>query len=124
MSELRAQIAAAWHKAASELQFRFTSPYSTTLKNGATVHSLGLVHGFSAAFGTLIFVEGEERLFLVEGNERLFRAEDFPDEYGWSILSDMYAKYERKLFVETLDEWGWFGPKEHAPSWYTGRPDN
>ena len=112
MSERRAQIAAAWRKAAGELHFRLTSPYFTTLRDGTSLSCLGLVHHFGAAFGTLIFVDGEQRPF---------QSGQLGDEYFFSILTDSYAQYDRELFVETLDDWGWFGPKELTPGWYTGK---
>jgi hypothetical protein len=36
-----------------------------------------------------------------------------------SVLSDSYLTYDRDLFVETLDDWRWFGDGP-PPSWYTG----
>jgi hypothetical protein len=31
-----------------------------------------------------------------------------------------YSNYDRTAFVDTLNDWGWFGPEEQRPGWYTG----
>jgi hypothetical protein len=33
-------------------------------------------------------------------------------------LYEPYEAYNRALFVETLNDWGWFGPTGMAPDWY------
>jgi hypothetical protein len=110
MNDLRTQVSAAWRQAAAELGIRFTSPYSLTSEKGNRIDCLGLVHGFGAAFGTIVFVLGED-----------VPAKDLGDEYHCSELTASYAKYDRKLFVATLDDWGWRGPQAQTPSWYTGK---
>jgi hypothetical protein len=38
-----------------------------------------------------------------------------------SVLSgDVYRTYDRKLFVDTLTDWGWFGRVDEKPAWFTG----
>jgi hypothetical protein len=32
--------------------------------------------------------------------------------------------YERKSFIEALQDWGWFGNASSAPGWYRGRMRN
>jgi len=39
---------------------------------------------------------------------------------GWSALSESYLRYDRTLFIDTLDDWGWCS-ENAAPSWYSGR---
>lgn len=29
---------------------------------------------------------------------------------------------KKNLLRDTLDDWGWFGPLENRPAWYTGTP--
>jgi hypothetical protein len=39
--------------------------------------------------------------------------------YFFSILSlETYARYRREHFIETLVDWGYFGPEECRPDWY------
>ena len=39
-----------------------------------------------------------------------------------SIEFESYLRYDRAHFIDTLNDLGWFGPKENTPSWYTGAP--
>lgn len=39
----------------------------------------------------------------------------------WSKLGNSYLRYERELFIDTLNDWGWFGDGS-PPDWYTGQP--
>jgi hypothetical protein len=40
----------------------------------------------------------------------------------WSLLNnELYDHYERKLFIEALNDMQWFG-KGPSPVWYTGEP--
>jgi hypothetical protein len=38
------------------------------------------------------------------------------------IHQESYARYDRDLFLATLNDWGWFGDPADAPEWYTGKP--
>jgi hypothetical protein len=33
-----------------------------------------------------------------------------------------YSEYDRTNFVDTLNDWGWFGAQDQTPAWYTGQP--
>jgi hypothetical protein len=37
----------------------------------------------------------------------------------WSELAPVYLRYDRERFIETLDDWGWFGGGP-PPEWYGG----
>ncbi len=41
--------------------------------------------------------------------------------YYYSNLAPSYRRYERKHFIDTLNDWGWYGPTGLQPSWYTGK---
>jgi hypothetical protein len=36
-------------------------------------------------------------------------------------LYPRYRAYRRQLFIDTLNDWGWFGEKGKEPPWYTGQ---
>jgi len=39
---------------------------------------------------------------------------------GWlSILFPVYRNYDRGRFIETLEDWGWFG-EGSPPDWFRG----
>jgi hypothetical protein len=48
-----------------------------------------------------------------------------PGEKGSRLLVLQYPgcrRYNRQLFIDTLNDWGWFGEKGAEPPWYTGKP--
>lgn len=109
MTETEAQIVAAWMEAAAELGFQFTSPFVVTLPDGSRQEHLGLVHHFGRRVGTLISVLGEP--------SQHFRR-PVGEDYFWSILDPGYSRYNRDDIIETLDDWGYFGPVASRPQWY------
>ncbi len=40
--------------------------------------------------------------------------------YFSSLNPDVYGTFDRDLFIETLNDWGWFGAESNQPAWYTG----
>ena len=42
--------------------------------------------------------------------------------YWTSSLGEGYSNYERQLFIDTLNDFGYFGPPERRPTWFTGKP--
>jgi len=109
MTETEAKVVAAWIEAADALGFSFTSPYVVTFPDGSRQEHLGLVHHFGRRVGTLISV-------LHEPSES-FR-HPTGDDYFWSILGPAYSRYNRDDIIETLDDWGYFGPVASRPDWY------
>jgi hypothetical protein len=42
--------------------------------------------------------------------------------YYASNLFPTYRTYVRQYFIDTLNDWGWFGEPGKEPPWYTGKP--
>ena len=84
-----------------------------------------------------------ENSFILDGNEFPLLVKYFGTELG-TVIVDMddfdvvedqipktyycsglnpeaYNKYDRNEFIDTLEDWGWFGPKEKRPPWYTDK---
>lgn len=110
MTETETRVVAAWREAVTDLGFQFTSPFVVTLPDGSRHEHLGLIHQFGRRVGALIAVLGQP-------SEKLPR----PVDYFWSILGQGYARYDRQLFVDTLDDWQFFGPEAVRPAWYSGK---
>ena len=45
-----------------------------------------------------------------------------PLGYYCSGLSPVYLTYERRLFIETLNDWGWYDRELEPPSWFKSGP--
>jgi hypothetical protein len=108
-------IVSAFNRAAVELGFRFEPSFSVQVPDGAVVKALGLVREFGSPIGTLLFSQGSEP--AREESEALREM-----GYFCSVLFPTYEEYKRKLFMDTLDDWQFFGPEGERPTWYTGKP--
>jgi hypothetical protein len=112
VTDTEARVVEAWNEAAADLGIRFVSPYVARSTSGLSHEYLGLVQKFGGRNGMLVRVMGEP-------------SEDSPDPIGdgyyWSILSSSYTRYDRQLFIDTLDDWKYFGPESERPEWYTGK---
>jgi hypothetical protein len=111
MSDLA--ISKAFEEASSKLGFSFVPHFMLSLAGGAAIHSLGLVQHFGRPNGTLIFGQTTPypNIAQLEANG-----------YFASILGSSYQTFDEVLFRETLDDWGFFGPAELQPFWYSGHP--
>jgi hypothetical protein len=112
MTDTEAKVVAAWKEAAADLGIQFTSPFVVTTLDGRIHEHLGLVHQFGRRIGALISV-------LDEPSEHIPRPA--VDDYYWSILGPSYGRYERQEFIDTLDDWQFFGSEAERPSWYSGK---
>ena len=105
------EICEAWREASRELGVRFTSPFDAVTSTGR-LSFLGLIHGFGRKEGTLVCLRGREPRSL--GDLDL-------DRFFVSVLYEGYRRYDRQLFVDTLNDWQWCGEGQ-PPSWYSGQP--
>jgi hypothetical protein len=112
MTDTEAKVVAAWEEAAADLGVRFTTPFIIALSDGRRQEHLGLVHQFGRRIGTVISV-------LHEPSERTQHPGD--DDYFTSILGPGYTRYERQEFIDTLNDWQFFGPDRERPEWYSGK---
>jgi hypothetical protein len=108
MAELSERIIAAWHQAAADLNFTFTSPWHVLTLDHRRVTYLGRVHGFGGTQGTLIRL-----LHLGE----LSVYEEFDRDLHVAKLGERHASYDRLVFRGTLIEWGYSGPPSQRPTW-------
>jgi hypothetical protein len=98
----------AWNFAANELDLEIISPFIIETEN--VVSYPILVKNFGAKNGTIVL----QLEHLIE--KHLPKIKDF----HVSALSDEYSNYRKDLFIETLEDWGYFGNEESKPFWYTG----
>lgn len=106
-----AAAARAWQHAAQELCFEIVSPF--VLQNDLRAHNCiaWLPHFFSKKRGVLVVGHGTLDKTFISDSNRL--------DYSLSIINmQSYSVYDRQLFIDTLLDWGYFGPIEKKPSWY------
>ena len=107
MGNLDARMVGAWREAAADLGIRLTSPFEAQADDGAQVDLEGFLPDFGHPAG-MVFISNGRRVK--------------PLKLGLyaSSLSPAYQVYRRSLFVDTLNDWGWFGAADRRPSWFTG----
>lgn len=109
---LDTQMIGAWREAAACLAIRVLAPHSFTLPDGRTVDVEAFLPDFGDPSGAIaVALADHERGRLAE------LAGCFV-----SRLAATYCVFDRELFRETLDDWGWHGPSDARPTWYTGKP--
>jgi hypothetical protein len=108
-------VVLSFSEAASVLGFAFVPHFSASLPDGTAVPALGLVRDFGSSSGTLLFCVGSE-----PSSDQLRAVRDVG--YFYSLLNaESYDRYAERHFVDTLNDWGYFGARSDTPQWYTGR---
>ena len=102
----------AWSEAALDLKIRIRSPFYLTTSNGDELKFSLLIEQFGNELGTIVFSIDDKTGYL--------RANEFG--FYCSCISLDYSNYNRKIFVDTLNDWGYFGKDSDKPDWYTGQP--
>lgn len=112
LSDIESAIAKSWLQAAEDLGIKITSPFVLTLDSHEYLF-IAFLRNFGSQKGTLICTIDQWKIYLPVARSQGFYC---------SGLADSYAKYDRQEFIDTLDDWGWYGSTENKPSWYTGKP--
>lgn len=104
----------AWRRAAADLDLDVKAPW-TMATDADSAECLALVIGFGNGAGTVVALTTDPRagaLQVAASSKGL----------SLSLLdATSYGRYERELFVDTLNDWGWQGDGD-PPDWYSGRP--
>ena len=102
-------IVSSWIEAAADLGIRVVAPFEFEASDGRRVLFEVFVVDFGSRTGAIIMSESSRDDEAVKGK--------------WSsVCSEGYRTYDRQYFLETLDDWGWYGDKAKTPPWYTGKP--
>ena len=99
----------AWKKASKDLNIEIETPFFLQTDKGLIKYDL-LVKSFGSEKGTLIITTDDMSEFHT--------AEKY--DFYCSALSPHYNKYDKVLYIDTLNDWGYFGLLENKPNWYTG----
>jgi hypothetical protein len=103
-------ISQAWLEAAKDLGIRVAAPFTVQSGDGRLFTYEAHVLDFGGAKGSVIGV--------LDDKLRDLRA---TQGYYISNLAPTYRRYDPQFFIDTLNDWGWFGPTAIRPAWYTGK---
>ena len=102
-----------WKTAEKDLNIKIQSPFFITSKNEKKLKFDLLVEDFGSQKGMVIMSMSKMHgLKAIKENGFSFSALNFKS----------YSTYDRQLFIDTLNDWGYFGDLSKTPEWYTGQP--
>lgn len=106
-------FAEAWLDAARDLGIRVIHPVSFQTNDGVKVESVGaFLPDFGSKNGTLLTCRFD--------TDDIIELEEDTDYYGSGLNPNCYEPYDREQYIETLNDWGWFGSPDDAPAWFSG----
>ena len=103
-------ISQAWLEAAKDLEIRVAAPFTVQVPEHEPITYEAHILDFGGPNGTVVGVLDDKL-----GDCRATQG------YYYSNLATSYRHYVRLHFIDTLNDWGWFGPAELRPAWYTGK---
>ena len=106
-------MAKAWLDAGDDLGIRVVYPFTFATKHGISALTQGVfLPDFGSRAGTLLHCRFDP--------DNLYELADQTDFYGSALNPHSYEPYRRRLYIDTLNDWGWFGPPSERPSWHSG----
>lgn len=108
-------IQAAWLRARDDLGITVIAP-ARIEADQLVIPIVVLVPEFGAPRGMAIL--GTAAAERREADEEALQANAF----SFTYLGLGYESYDRELFIDTLNDWGWSSAERAAPDWYTGEP--
>src|SRR5450755_1190651 len=94
-------ISQAWLEAAKDLGVRVAAPFTVQLAEHELITYEAHVLDFGGPKGAVVGVLDDKL-----GDCRATH------DFYCSNLAPSYRRYERQHFIDTLNDWGWFGPTE------------
>jgi hypothetical protein len=104
-------VSRAWLDAAEDLRITVVAPYELAGITGGTAPSaVAWIASFGSAAGIVVA--------RLQARQDQVRAIAQARGQAFSFISEeSYARYDRDLFLATLNDWGWFGDPADAPGW-------
>lgn len=108
-----AKIIESWKTAEKDLKIKIRSPFFITTQRDKRITFDLLVEHFGCEKGMVIMsISNIHGLKTIKEND-----------YSYSALNfDSYTIYDRQRFIDTLNDWGYFGDSSNIPEWYSGQP--
>lgn len=102
-----------WRQASSDLNIKIQTPFVLTTEDNRRIEFELLVEDFGCCNGTIV---------MSIDNLAEFEIAKKYEYYCSALNPEVYASYDRQLFIDTLNDWGYFGVNSEMPDWYTGQP--
>lgn len=102
----------AWQQAAADLRIRVEIPFILTIEDGESESYEAHIVDFGGQKGTVIGRTDDDKGTWIRRRAAGYYVSD---------LAPRYRQYDRNLFMDTLNDWKWFGSKDRQPAWYTGK---
>ena len=103
------RLAKAWRAASVDLGFDFVSPFTFEAPSGQPVSCSGLLPDFGGSKGTVLVSRADA--------DEVDDAAVAAGFYTSGLNPTYYEVYDRKRFIATLREWGWYGASSRRPRW-------
>ncbi len=104
------EIQKAWQRAAKDLGIEVEIPFSL---GGESWDAELLVKEFGSPKGTVV---------LARSSENLKAKFEVAKRMGFFVSAVATNSYDRESFVDTLNDWGYFGDPDSVPHWYSRKP--
>ena len=101
----------AWKTAAKELGISIEVPFELQFDSGEVINDLLLIKDFGGKAGTVIFGMNHERF------SEIFKNAEKKEYFCSGLNTEVYKEYNRQIFIETLNDWGYFGEEKDKPDW-------
>jgi hypothetical protein len=106
------KMAQSWQEASTDLRIRFVSPFTFEF-NGKMYTCTGYLPDFGSNNGAVIAGRYDPDEVMDAAYEAGF--------YISGLSPYHYETYSREHFMDTLNDWGWFGEPQEVPPWFSGR---
>jgi hypothetical protein len=113
MTDVNDSFVTAWLEASKDLGITVVAPYCIETGGQESLLCEALIADFGSPTGAIAITARSRR----KVRPLLRKANRW-----YSDLGHGYARYDRRLFIDTLNDWGWFGNADLKPDWYTGQP--
>jgi hypothetical protein len=108
-------VVEAWRQAAQDLGVAVRAPFMLAADtDGEAIECIALIEQFGSPNGTVV-------LGRHNSSESTRHAAKAEGRFVSLVDEASYFSYDRSLFIDTLNDWGWFGERSRAPDWYTGQ---
>jgi len=104
--------AQAWIEASGDLGIRYIHRFIFATKDGRRFTTTGgHLPDFGGPHGTILQTRFDP--------DSMDGSVDDTDFYSSGLNPEYYEPYRREVYIETLNDWGWFGAGS-PPDWFTG----